>query len=456
VQDIYPLAPLQEGILFHHLLEEERDPYLLATLLQFEDEERLKAYVQALQKVIERNDILRTSVAWEGLSEPVQVVWRQAQVQVEELSVASGNVQEGLRAAFESVERRLDVRRAPLLRLCKAWDEARGRWVVLQQMHHLCGDHSTLDVISRELESHLLGRSEELGEPVAFRNFVARARLGVSREEHEAFFAEQLGDVEECTAPFGLMDVQKDGGGVEEARRMLEPSLSRGLRERARALGVSAASMCHVAWGQVLSRASGREDVVFGTVLLGRMQGGENIERAMGLFINTLPVRLRLGEQSVRAAVKETHVQLTKLMRHEHASLALAQRQSGVVAPAPLFTALLNYRHGASAKERGEAQRAWQGIEFIGAEERTNYPLAMSVDDFGDRIGLAAQAPAAVGAERVGEMMMRALEELVLALERAPETPVSRLDVLPRAERQRLLVDRNATDNNDEIVEVAL
>ena len=133
--------------------------------------------------------------------------------------------------------------------------------------------------------------------------------------------------------------------GIAEARLELDAGLAQRLRERARALGVSAASLCHLAWAQVLARVSGREDVVFGTVLFGRMQGGAGADRVLGLFINTLPVRIRVGEEGVEASVRRTHTLLAELLRHEHASLALAQRCSAVPAPAPLFSALLNYRH---------------------------------------------------------------------------------------------------------------
>ncbi|MGK9546176.1 condensation domain-containing protein, partial [Salmonella enterica subsp. enterica] len=88
------------------------------------------------------------------------------------------------------------------------------------------------------------------------------------------------------------------------------PQLSLRLRTQARQAGVSAASLMHLAWAQVLGKVSGREQVVFGTVMLGRLQGGEGAERAMGVFINTLPLRVDLGERAVRTALRATHARL--------------------------------------------------------------------------------------------------------------------------------------------------
>src|SRR6185295_16777440 len=119
-----------------------------------------------------------------------------------------------------------------------------------------------------------------------------------------AYFRKLLGDVEEPTAPLGLMEVRGDGTGIGEGRKRVEEGLARRIRERARKLGVSAASVFHVAWAQVVGRLSGREDVVFGTVLFGRMQGGAGSDRVMGLFINTLPVRIQVGEEGAEASIR--------------------------------------------------------------------------------------------------------------------------------------------------------
>ncbi|MCG1056192.1 AMP-binding protein, partial [Mycetohabitans sp. B5] len=232
-----------------------------------------------------------------------------------------------------------------------------------------------------------------------------------------------------------------DGSDVSESHRMLPPALNDRLRAHAKRLGVSLASLCHLAWAQVLARASGQQRVVFGTVLFGRMQAGEGADRAMGLFINTLPLRVDL-DGSVQAAVHVTHARLAALLEHEHASLALAQRCSGVPAGTPLFSALLNYRHNAmDSSERS----GLPGVELLSARERTNYPLILSVDDDGQSLRLTAQVVSSLEPERVCAYMQQALHSLADALEAMPDTAVQQLQVLPEAERQLLLQTWNAT-----------
>jgi len=434
VQDIYPLAPLQEGILFHHLATERGDAYLLATLMSFASRETLDAYARAMDAVIARHDVLRTAVLWEGLPEPVQVVWRQASLVVEEVELQpdAGDAAEQLYERFDPRHYRLDVREAPMMRLAVAWDAGQERWLAVWLLHHLIMDHVALDVVQAEVRAHLLGREASLPAALPFRDFVAQTRHGLSSEENERFFGEMLGDVDEPTAPFGLLDVLGDGDGIDEARLAVEPRLGGRVRAQARALGVSAASLFHVAWGLVVGRASGRNDPVFGTVLFGRMQGGAGADRALGLFINTLPMRLRLGQTGAAQCVRETHALLGELMRHEHASLALAQRCSAVDGRTPLFTSLLNYRHSGHASlpsgyETSDTLLGLEGVRHLGSEERTNYPVTLSVDDLGAQFHLTAQVSHSVGAERLCEMTHRALESLVEALESHPAMPAGQL-----------------------------
>ncbi|PBB58098.1 non-ribosomal peptide synthetase, partial [Mesorhizobium loti] len=445
IQDIYGLSPLQDGILFHHLLAGKGDPYLLVSQMAFADRALLERYLDAVQQVVDRHDVLRTAFVWEGLSSPAQVVWRRARLEVAEVELDENGDpgHEQLKRRYDPRQYRLELGRAPLLRFVIAREPGGGRWLLLELHHHLIGDHTASEVMRGEVRAVLEGRSHELGAPQPFRNLVAQARLGASSEEHEAFFREMLGDIEQPSLPFGLSEVHGDGSGVGEAHRMLPAALNDRLRAQARRLGVSLASLCHLAWGQVVALSSGREKVVFGTVLFGRMQAGPGADRALGLFMNTLPVRLDLDGTGVEASVRATHGRLSQLLAHEHASLALAQRCSGVAAPAPLFSALMNYRHNTPAASTDDVMA---GIEWLGEEERTNYPLSLSVEDFGDALGLTAQVVEPICGDRVCGYVQRALEELAQALEQAPGKPVRELDILPAAERAHLLEELNRTE----------
>ncbi|HVY38155.1 MAG TPA: amino acid adenylation domain-containing protein [Polyangia bacterium] len=460
VQDIYPLAPLQEGILFHHLVQTEGDPYLLSAVLAFPSRERLQGFTSALQQVIDRHDILRTAVMWEGLSEPVQVVLRSAQVRIEELAVdrapaADADAVEQLKTLCDPRRIRMDVSTAPLVSGYALPDPAGERWLLMVLAHHLAIDHTTLELMVAETELIEAGRADELSPPIPFRTFVAEARLGVTREEHEAHFRALLGDVTEPTMPFGLADVRGDGRTISEAQLMLDRTLSSAVHERARQVGVSAASLVHLAWAMVVARTTGRRDVTFGTVLFGRMQGGNSPAQVLGMFINTLPVRFLVAEQAVELALLSAHEQLAALLTHEHASLVLAQRCSGVPAGSPLFTSLLNYRHTAIAADpepsgqepqsEGEDQPAPRGVETLWAEERTNYPLTLSVDSMAADFKISAQVSAPIDPERVCAMMARALQRIVDALEYAPTTPMEAIDILGAEERRLVLVEWNAT-----------
>ncbi|MGN6592128.1 MAG: non-ribosomal peptide synthetase, partial [Terriglobales bacterium] len=131
VQDIYPLAPLQEGILFHHLLDQEHgDTYLLTTLLSVSSRERLNELISALQATIDRYDVLRTAILWEQLPRPVQVVYRTARLPIEQKSLGTGRP--SLRQLQEGMKRHeLDLRHPPLIRLQIAPDSQAPHWYVL-------------------------------------------------------------------------------------------------------------------------------------------------------------------------------------------------------------------------------------------------------------------------------------------------------------------------------------
>ncbi|MDL4822133.1 condensation domain-containing protein, partial [Actinomadura opuntiae] len=443
VADVYPLAPLQGGLLFHHLLAEGgEDAYVLPAVFEFESRALLDAFAAALDRVIARHDVFRTSIVWEGLREPVQVVWRRAALPVRQVPPAE-DAEDPVAALVGSAGLAMDLTEAPLIRMHATPLPGGDRWLGLVRIHHMVQDHMALEVLLEEVRAFLSGRGDELPAPSPFRNFVAQARSGADDAGHERYFAELLGDVTEPTAPFGLVDVR--GDGARSAREVLAfpAELDARVRAAARRLGVSAATVMHVVWARVLAAVSGRDDVVFGTVLFGRMDAGEGAEWIPGPFLNTLPVRVRVDGTDVRSSVLAMRDQLAELLEHEHAPLSLAQQAAGVPGDTPVFTCFFNYRHNTRRdpdQPAGEP-RATEGIRLAYVRERTNYPLAVSVDDNGDSLELAIDAVAPVAPRAVGELVRTAAEGVVAALEGGDAVPLRAVDVLGGEELRRILVE---------------
>nr|WP_233488050.1 non-ribosomal peptide synthetase [Xanthomonas oryzae] len=437
------------------------DPYLHSSVLGFPSKERRDGFLDALDHIVARHDILRTGFVWQGLCAPVQVVWKTAVVPRHQQRFDGPDPAAQLQAWLHAPRAALGLQHAPLIHAHFANDTTTGRWLLGLQHHHLVMDHTTLELVIEEVGAFLAGTEHSLPAPLPFREFVARARPPARRDAaqtqtqtQEAFFSKLLGDVTQTTAPYGMLDVHGDGRTVHEARLQVPDALTQALRAQARALDVSMASLFHLAYALVVATTSGRDDVVFGTTLFGRMQGGGGIHRVLGMFLNTLPLRLRIDSTSVADAASTVQGLLAMLMQHEHAPLSLAQRCSGVAAPAPLFTALLNYRHVAS-NQASDTLPDWAGMQSLGASERTNYPLSLSVNDDERGFWLDVQTGPAAAPASVGQLMLEALRQLSRALTDAPHTALHDLPILPESMRADIVVGFNPTPGDAPAVGVA-
>ena len=224
-------------------------------------------------------------------------------------------------------------------------------WLALLRIHHLVQDHTALEVLLGEVAALLAGRARRAARAAAVprlrgagpaRRGRARSTSGTSRE--------LLGDVTSRPRRSGCWTCAATAPASVRAGVPVDAELAGRLREVARRLGVSPATVFHVAWARVLAAVSRprRRGVRHGAVRPDERRAGA--DRVPGLFINTLPVRVRIGEIGVPAAVAAMRGQLAGLLEHEHAPLALAQRASGVPGDAPLFTSLFNYRHSSPAR----------------------------------------------------------------------------------------------------------
>ena len=429
IQDIYPLAPVQEEVLFHHLLTKEiADTYVASIVLSVSSWDRLEDLIAALQAVIDRHDALRTAVLWERLPEPVQVVYRHAILPVQEIPLARDrNPMEQIREWLRPERQRIDLCNAPQMRLKVAPHPYSGQWYAWIQFHQMTIDYASTELVASEVVAHLEDRIQQLPEPIPYRTYLVEALAHAAWPDAENFFRRKFGEVGEPTAPFGLLDVHGDGTHMAEARRKLGPALSQHVHAMASHLSVNAATLFHAVWGLVVARTCGRDNVVFGSVRSGRLQSGTIALRMLGKFNNALPLRLKLRDATTRAFVEQTRQEIVELSNYESVSLAVAQRCSGIGGLVPLFSSLLNYRHSVPNLDNHWSSAI--GIRVLASQERTNYPIALIVDDLEEGFLLTAQTDQRIDPNLITDYVHTAIQSLLNALEKAPLTPVLALSI---------------------------
>ncbi|WP_371763340.1 amino acid adenylation domain-containing protein, partial [Massilia sp.] len=425
-------------------MQQESDPYVLPVLMSVPDRATADDVLTALQQIIDRHDVLRTAICTGVVSSAAQIVLRRAILPVNEISPSQESPVEAQMHALLAAPHRMSLGVAPLLHVHLAEDRASQRCFIVLSLHHVIADHVALEIIQHEIVECLAGRADLLPSVRPYRDFVAHALRQVDGDDAKAYFERILGDVSEPTAPFDLFDVHGDGSAVIERHKSLDVELAARVREVARRSQVSPAVLFHVAWALVVGACSNRDDVIFGTVLSGRLQGISGVADAPGMFINTLPVRVTLSGKSVAELVAHVSTALHHLLPYEQTSLALAQRCSDVVPGTPLFTAALNYRHTVRAQARGQTNDE-SNITILSVKERTNYPFFISVDDLGEDFALEAHIHDGIDAMRVLGYVEQALDSVATALLRNPEQAAVLLEIIPDAERTLLLRDLNAT-----------
>ncbi|WP_194868770.1 non-ribosomal peptide synthetase [Pseudoalteromonas sp. PPB1] len=445
IQDVYPLAPLQQGILAMHTLSDGRDPYVTTMAFSFSQPELLTLLEAQLNTLIARHDVLRTAILWRGRTEPVQVVLRAAQIAAQWLPVKVG---QDVQTVFENYvaqgAHRLELESAPMMQLQAMEDKQTQQIYAVLKVHHLLIDHVSLDILMAELAQIESEGAASLPAVTSYRHFIARVLHDQQHHDSQQYFRAQLGDFDQPAYPFGLSEVNGDGAHIDEFKQRIPAELARRARHYAKSQAMSPAALFHLAWGRVVAACAGQQDVVFGTVLSGRMQGGPEMAQMLGMMINTLPIRVTLDQRSARDALHNVHAALQALLPHEQAPLSDAMQASGVEGNMPLFSAVLNYRHSHDVSAPDEQAE----LKLLGVKERTNYPCVMSVDDLGSDFSLTLQVDSSVHGKRINDYLVTALAQLLEMLESDSPQPVASLRVLPDDEQHRYLSEWNDTEQN--------
>ena len=452
-EDVYELSPMQQGMLFHTLYDPSANTYLeqsIASLGGRLDAPRLS---RAWNAVVTRHTILRTSFHWEGLQKPVQVVHPRAPLTVEVLDwrgldadAQTKRLEDLLR---EDRAKGFDLASPPLLRvtLCRTGD-ALSECVLTFQ--HLLLDRWSRFLVLKEVmaEYGSDGGGEDLRPaPRPYREYIA----WVQRQDlkgSEVYWRRALAGFRTPTS------LRLDSGAPStttspssEATLKLSEELSEKLREFARRNRLTLNTLVQGAWAILASRYSAEEDVIFGATVSGRPPELPGVETMVGLFINTLPVRVLVpGQADVLDWLKALQQQLVELRQHEHSSLLDIQGWSEVPRGTPLFESLVVFENigNESAASAESGSLVLERVRSIGGG--TNYPLTLMAAP-GDRFSFKLQAASSgYDAATLGRMtghLGTLLSEIAAASE---GVRISNLRILTDAERRQALEEWNRTD----------
>ncbi|MCB1033705.1 MAG: AMP-binding protein, partial [Acidobacteria bacterium] len=461
VEDIYPLSPMQQGMLFHSLYAPEEGLYVTQMSCELVGDLDFEAFTQAWEEVIRRHGILRTAFVVEGLDEPLQVVRRKARLRISQEdwrqlgeTELEGRWQELL---AEDRRRGFDLTKAPLMRfalLRTADDVHRALWT----SHHILLDGWCLSVLLEELqilyEARVRGQQVVLDRPRPYRDYIAWLKKQ-DPEAAQSFWRRRLGGFHEPVP--GLLRAAGGPADDEPSREappqhaedavLLTRQQTEGLLATARRLGLTVNTVVQGAFALLLGRYHDRRDVVQGVVVSGRPAELPGVDDILGLFINTLPLRVTFPDgQEVRPWLQALQGELTQLRQFEYSALTDIQRWSDLPAGESLFENVLAFQNAPGKGDEG-GEEVPAGVEpslrlgDLKSEERINYRLLFAVEP-AEEMELTASFTLPPYTGSAVRRILGHFKNLLLGLaEAGRETRLGELRLLSPTERQQILLE---------------
>ncbi|WP_062347635.1 non-ribosomal peptide synthetase [Herbidospora yilanensis] len=441
IDDLYGLSPLQAGMLLHELRSPDQDVYGVQVTCEITGPLDPVRFRRAWAEVLARHPILRTAFLSDGLEQPVQVVFKDADPPWREVDLRGEADPERRLAELLDADRaeRFRLDRAPLTRITVVRLGAADHRLVWS-FHHLLLDGWSMPLVLREvLDVYEAERPQAT--PPPFRDYIAW--LGErDTAAAERFWRHELAGLDRPT-PLGV-DRPATGEAPEFAEHhlALTSEQTAALRRYARDHRLTVNTLTQGAWALLLSRYSGERDVVFGATLALRPAEIPGVETMVGPMINTVPVRARVRDARCADWLAELQTAQNRARPFAHASLVDVAAWSGAAAGSPLFESLLVFEN-----QPRETTRAGRGLAVSGVRVRewTNYPLTIVAHDDGDRLAFKLLHDETRIDGPTAERLGRHLSGMLAAIVADPAAHVTGLDYWPGGERELVLTGWNVT-----------
>jgi len=462
VEDIYPLSPMQEGILFHTRHDPVFAMYFEIITWLMRGEVNIPAFGRAWQRVVDRHQVLRTVFVWEGLDEPLQVVRQRAKLTLayHDWRGISAERQEEMVMQFyaEERERGFDLAKAPLMRVAliqMGEDSYRFVWSYYHGLVDGWSGSLILNDVFAAYEGLCRGVEIPLPPPRPFRHYIDWLQRQDLPEAHD-YWRRTLKGFRAATS------IRIGGGDTAAPRRgeMFAPEETRSYREQqfnlpgeataelvrlSRRHQLTLNTVCQGAWALLLSCYSGDQDVVFGVAVSGRPPALEHVETTIGMFINTLPARVAVApERTFIPWLKEIQNAQVEMRRYEYSPLVEVQGLSDVIRSTPLFESIVSFEnHPIDHSLLGRSDKV-ELNDVVHYHTATGYPINLIIEPGSELVvkilyDFGRFDDAAVG------LILGHLCRLLTAIAADPHRRLWELPVLTEAEERQLLIEWNDT-----------
>ncbi|HSF43791.1 MAG TPA: non-ribosomal peptide synthase/polyketide synthase [Thermoanaerobaculia bacterium] len=451
IEDLYPLSPLQEGILFESLYAPGSGVYVEQVVCRLDGALHPAALAEAFRRIVERHPVLRTSFHWLELDRPLQALHSRAEIELEQedwTDCAPAEQAARLAAVLDKDRQRgFDLTRAPLIR----WFLARtgpGEHRLLWTHHHILLDGWSFASVAGEFLAcyHALrdGAEPQLARRRPYRDYIAWLETQDLASTEEYWRRALAGWTEPTPLPAGSGAAAQRPGSELRKVVISEPAMAV-LQALARSQQLTLNTLVAGAWAVLLGRYGGKSEVVFGTTASGRAAPLQGIEEMVGLFINTLPLRVPVDDRLPLVPwLKDLQLRQAELIQHEHTPLPRVQTCSELPPGTRLFDSILVFENWPLDNALRQGGFGLDVAE-VRALERTGFPLTLvAVPGHGLSLDLEYDTARidTIAAVRILAQVAHLLEELA---ESPLEKRIEDLSLLTPAERHQLLAEWNDT-----------
>ncbi|MGF1676309.1 MAG: condensation domain-containing protein, partial [Rivularia sp. (in: cyanobacteria)] len=452
--DLYELSPMQQGMLFHSLYSPESGIYFEQRSCKIKGNLNISAFKIAWQKVIERHPILRTAFYWEEVEKPLQVVHNQVELPwiEENWQALDINQQNEKLELFLQADRQqgFDLNQPPLMR-CALLKIQSDEYYFVWSHHHLLMDGWCNGILLKEVFSFYQAACQNkfliLPSPRPYRDYIEWLQQQ-DIAAAEKFWRAKLKDFIAPTPLIKNSHIISSHPDINSEEQIKLPiNLTTELDNLAKQHRLTLNTIAQGIWAILLSRYSGENDIVFGATVSGRPPNLPGVESIVGLFINTLPVRVNLfGDDELLPWLQQLQIQQIEQESYSYSSLIDIQHWSDVPRGVGLFESLVifeNYPISIDAVLQG-----WSNdlqISQARGFERTNYPLSLTVIP-GAELSLRINYDCNRFESATIIRMLGHFQTLLQAIITNPEQKISKLPLLTPAEQQQQLIEWNNTN----------